>query len=182
MKLHPAKFTIRLTICAAALLLSSRYGLAQSPTPCPDNGSVMINPAVEETLASQYQPYPSPSPAILKRYRFVPPGAWPENKKFPTVLMVPPNVFKLDSITDDGELHERRASYDLMFASFLVFQVETRLAPPGKLPGQLPSDPGTAPEQTDDLKRQILAAINDRQCNGNIYLVGGSAGGTLALW
>jgi hypothetical protein len=41
---------------------------------------------------------------------------------------------------------------------------------------------GHAPEQTDDLKRQILAAINDPQCNGNIYLVGGSSGGTLALW
>jgi hypothetical protein len=41
---------------------------------------------------------------------------------------------------------------------------------------------GHAPEQTDDLKRQILAAINDPQCNGNIYLVGGSAGGTLVLW
>jgi pimeloyl-ACP methyl ester carboxylesterase len=45
-----------------------------------------------------------------------------------------------------------------------------------------PGDLGYAPEQTDDLKRQILAALADPQCNGNIYLVGGSAGGTLALW
>jgi acetyl esterase/lipase len=118
----------------------------------------------------------------LKRYRFVPPGDWPQNKKFPTVLMVPPNVFKLDTIIDDGEPHEKRASHDLQFAGFLVFQVETRLAPPGKLPGQPMGDLGHAPEQTDDLKRQILAAINDPQCNGNIYLVGGSAGGTLVLW
>ena len=81
-----------------------------------------------------------------------------------------------------GEWHERRASHDLQFAGFLVFQVETRLAPPGKLPGQTMGDLGHAPEQTDDLKRQILAAINDPQCNGNIYLVGGSAGGTLVLW
>ena len=83
-------------------------------------------------------------------------------------------------ITDDGEFHERHASYNLQFAGFLVFQVETRVAPPGRLENQL--ERGYAPEQTDDLKRQILAAINDPQCNGNIYLVGGSAGGTLALW
>ncbi len=96
--------------------------------------------------------------------------------------MVPPNIFKNDMITDDGEIHERHASYDLQQAGFLVFQVETRLAPPGHLPNQLDTDKGYAPEQTDDLKRQILAAINDSQCNGNIYLVGGSSGGTLALW
>jgi acetyl esterase/lipase len=118
----------------------------------------------------------------LKRYRFVPPGDWPPNKTFPTVLMVPPNVFKNDMITDDGEMHERHASYDLQFAGFLVFQVETRLAPPGSLPDQQSGDSGYAPEQTDDLKRQILAAINDSQCDGEIFLVGGSAGGTLALW
>jgi hypothetical protein len=60
MKLPPVKFTIRLTICAAALLLSTRYGLAQSPTPCPDNGSVTINTAVEETLLSSINPIRTP--------------------------------------------------------------------------------------------------------------------------
>jgi len=65
MKLHLAKFTIRLTICAAALLLSNRWCLAQNP--CPNDGHVTL--MNEETLASQYQPYGS----ILHRYRFVPP-------------------------------------------------------------------------------------------------------------
>jgi acetyl esterase/lipase len=96
--------------------------------------------------------------------------------------MVPPNIFKNDRIIDAGEPHEARASHDLQFAGFLVFQVETRLAPPGHLPDQVTSDKGYAPKQTDDLKRQILAALADPQCNGSIYLVGGSAGGTLALW
>ena len=50
------------------------------------------------------------------------------------------------------------------------------------LVGQAPGDKGYAPEQTDDLKRQILAALADPLCNGNIYLVGGSAGGCLVLW
>ena len=127
----------------------------------------------EETLASQYQPYGS----ILHRRRFAPPI--PYSPPYPTVLMVPPNIFKNDHIIDDGEPNERHASYDLQQAGFLVFQVETRLAPPGTLLGQM--DPGYAPEQTDDLKRQILAALADPQCNGNIYLVGGSAGGCLVL-
>ena len=166
-------------VLSVAVLLSNRWCLAQN---CPNSGSVTIDAANEETLDSQYQPYPSPSPAVLKRYRFVPPGTWPPNKTFPTVLMVPPNVFKNDMITDDGEMHERSASYDLQQAGFLIFQVETRLAPPGTLPDQQPGDYGHAPEQTDDLKRQILAAINDSQCDGDIFLVGGSAGGTLALW
>src|SRR5438876_5422053 len=62
------------------------------------------------------------------------------------------------------------------------FKLITALRPPGALGHQLPTDKGYAPEQTDDLKRQILAALADPQCNGNIYLVGGSAGGTLVLW
>src|SRR5438105_2120878 len=78
---------------------------------------------------------------------------------------------------------ERWATYDLQQAGFLVFQVDHRLAPPGHLTGQIYSViSGRFPQQTDDLKRQIMAALADSQCNGNIYLVGGSAGGTLVLW
>ena len=60
-----------------------------------------------------------------------PPGAWPQNKTFPTVLMLPPDIFKLES-ADDGVPTERQASYDLQVAGFLVFQVDHRLAPPGR--------------------------------------------------
>jgi acetyl esterase/lipase len=116
----------------------------------------------------------------LQRYRFAPPWAGPNNQ-FPTVLILPPDEFKLE-YADAGNPTERQASFDLQYAGFLVFQVDHRLAPPGALANQLPSDKGYAPEQTDDLKRQILAALADTQCNGSIYLVGGSAGGTLVLW
>jgi hypothetical protein len=63
------------------------------------------------------------------------------------------------------------------------FQVDHRLAPPGALHGQIYSvnSTGRFPDQTDDIKRQIMAALADSQCNGSIYLVGGSAGGCLAL-
>jgi pimeloyl-ACP methyl ester carboxylesterase len=99
--------------------------------------------------------------------------------KWPTVLMLPPDVFNLE-YEDHGVPSERWATYDLQHAGFLVFQVNHRLAPPHQLDGQVTD--GHAPDQTDDLKRQILAALADPQCNGKIYLVGGSAGGCLSLW
>ncbi len=95
--------------------------------------------------------------------------------------MLPADIFKLE-YAYRGNTTETEASYDLQQAGFLVFQVDHRLAPPGHLRKQANGDLGYAPEQTDDIKRQILAALADINCNGNIYLVGGSAGGTLALW
>jgi acetyl esterase/lipase len=97
--------------------------------------------------------------------------------------MLPPDVFYIE-FGDEGNPSEKVASYDLQQAGFLVFQVEHRLAPPGALDGQIYSvnSTGRFPDQTDDIKRQILAALADSQCDGRIYLVGGSAGGSLALW
>ena len=48
-------------------------------------------PLNEELLEHQFQP-PNQRRDILHRYRFVPPNAGP-NSKFPTVLMLPPDVF-----------------------------------------------------------------------------------------
>ena len=93
--------------------------------------------------------------------------------------MLPADVFNLE-YGDLGNPSELWATEDLRNAGFMVFQVNHRLAPPNTLDGQMTD--GHAPDQTDDIKRQILAAINDPQCNGSIYLIGGSAGGTLALW
>ena len=172
MKISPAKFTIRLTICAAALLLSNRFCFADT---CP--ADVQARPSGnEETLAHQFQP-PGQDGDILHRFRFVPPS--PYAAPYPTVLMFPPDVFYLE-YGDHGVPTERVATYNLQQAGFLVFQVDHRLAPPNRLPGQLST--GQAPEQTDDAKRQILAALADSQCNGTVYLIGGSAGGCLALW
>src|SRR5436305_7761268 len=91
----------------------------------------------------------------------------------PTALMFPPDVFHLES-GDHGTMSERVATHDLQWAGFLVFQVNHRLAPPDHLTGQHSN--GEAPAQTDDAKRQILAALADPQCNGSIYLIGCSAG------
>jgi len=135
----------------------------------------------EEPLDLAYQP-PSPDRltphGILERYRFVPPNAGP-NAQLPTVLTFPPDVFYLE-YEDHGNPGEMFATYDLQQAGFLVFQVDHRLAAPGALDGQHSS--GISPAQYDDAERQILAALADPQCNGSIYLGGGSAGGCLALW
>jgi pimeloyl-ACP methyl ester carboxylesterase len=133
---------------------------------------------MDETLAHEFQP---PDGDILHRMRFVSPGGALQR---PTVLMLPPDVFNLQYETH-GVPSERWATYDLVQAGFLVFQIEHRLAPgDGFLPGQdvEHGSLGHHPDQTDDVKRQILAALADPRCNGSIYLIGGSAGGTLALW
>jgi acetyl esterase/lipase len=136
-------------------------------------------PANEETLDQLYQPPPPNDPGILHRYRFAPDPAVYGPGQYPTVLMLPPDVFTVE-YGDHGNMSERWATKDLQDAGFLVFQVDHRLAPPNTLPGQ--ATDGRASFQTDDLKRHILGALADHQCNGSIYLVGGSAGGTLVLW
>ena len=67
--------------------------------------------------------------------------------------------------------------------------MEHRLAPTGLLEGQHIHDltpegiaSGRPPQQTNDVKQQILAALADGKCNQKIYLVGGSSGGCHALW
>ncbi len=159
---------------SVALILSSAFSSADT---CPANvqATIIGDPEILDPI---YQPPAPDENDILHRYRFLPPNAGPYNK-YPTVLMFPPDVYKLE-YGEFGVQSERIATRDLQYAGFLVFQVNHRLAPPGTLDGQNTS--GRAPAQTDDAKRQILAALADPQCNGSIYLVGGSGGGTLALW
>ncbi len=78
--------------------------------------------------------------------------------------MLPPDVFHLE-YGDRGVPSEQWATHDLQYAGFLVFQVEHRLAPPNTLPGQ--ATDGRPPFQTDDIKRRILAALADPQCNAS---------------
>ncbi len=167
---HPHTL-LAVCISSFALLLGSAF--CSADTPPLDVEATLSSP--EETLGPDYQP---PDGNILHRRRFVPPNAVP-GQKLPTVLMFPPDVFYLE-YGDAGVPSERVATRDLQQSGFLVFQVDHRLAPPGMLTGQ--TTDGRAPAQTDDAERQILAALNDSQCNGSIYLVGGSAGGCLVLW
>jgi acetyl esterase/lipase len=70
-------------------------------------------------------------------------------------------------------------------AGYLVFSVDYRLAPPGTISGQPNhSDPLSSrpPQQSNDIKQQVLAARNDTSCDGIVFVIGGSSGGSHAVW
>ena len=110
---------------------------AQTPTPCPDD--IQATRTAEETLLDMSQPgHYSNDETVMHRYKFKPSGPGP----WPTVLMIPPAVFK--NGYDDGTPEERLATKDVVGAGFLVFQIEHRLAPDGLLGRQHQHD--TSPE------------------------------------
>src|SRR5438067_2159314 len=69
----------------------------------------------------------------------------------------------------------KQAARDLAAAGFMVFAVEYRLAPPGRIDGQTSS--GRYPDQTNDVHLAVRAARADPRGNGQVGGVGGSAGG-----
>jgi len=89
---------------------------------------------------------------------------------------------------DAGDFTNTQTDQDLVCAGFCVFDIEYRLAPPGKVPGQ-GGDPGQYPEQTDDVATAIRAARNPARTsvafgrvNGKVGAVGGSAGASHAAY
>ena len=179
---------LKVCVLPFALILSTLLCSAQSPTPCPDHNPAYQTP---EPLADMYQPshYDPNDMTVMYHIKFKPSGTGP----CPTVLMIPPALFRNGDAS--GSAKERVATKDLIDAGFLVFQIEHRLAPAGLLEGQTPhcnpdfspcpiieQASGRPPQQTDDVKQQILAALDDGDCNGKIFLIGGSSGGCHALW
>jgi dienelactone hydrolase len=176
-------------VLLVALILSSVLCSAQTPTPTPPpcGSNTEATNGVRQDLDSAFQPsvYDSDDMTVLRRERFRPSGAGP----FPTVIMIPPELYRED-VGPDGNHSERVATKDLNDAGFLVFQVEHRLAPPNTIHGQDDHDrsteegiaSGRPPQQTDDIKQQILAALADTECNQKIYIIGGSSGGAHTAW
>ncbi len=115
-----------------------------------------------------------------------PSGAGP----WPIVISIPPVLFR-GEIGTAGTPAQRAAAKDLNDHGFLVYQVEHRLAPPGLAKDQTPHnrntqrgiDSGRPPQQTDDLKQQILAAMADPDWDQtSLFILGGSSGACHALW
>lgn len=75
---------------------------------------------------------------------------------------------------------------DLAAAGYYVAVPTYRLAPWGLITGQpchQDSDAsGRPPEQSDDIKAEVIALRADQNCNGKVGAIGGSAGGTWAVW
>jgi acetyl esterase/lipase len=100
----------------------------------------------------------------------------------PAVIVIHGGGFK------DGDFTDIQTDQDLLCAGFCVFDIEYRLAPPGKLRGQ-GSDLGRYPEQTDDVATAIRAARSPApgsvafgRVNGKVGAVGGSAGASHAAY
>lgn len=168
------------TLAASGLFFRSRFALADPPPP--EEPDVIPPP---ETLDPAYQPSAySSDPSTLQRIRIKPPPSQYGTGPWPVAITILPSVFKQGDYY--GVPSQRWADRDLAAAGFLVFSIDHRLAPPGFILNQDPTHAnpadGRPPEQTNDVKQQILAAYYDSQCNGQIFLVGGSAGGCHALW
>jgi acetyl esterase/lipase len=75
---------------------------------------------------------------------------------------------------------------DLRGAGYLVFGIDYRLADPGMIPGQAEHDvdptSGGPLDETNDIKQQVLSARHDSRGNGKVFVVGGSAGGSHAIF
>ena len=87
-----------------------------------------------------------------------------------------------------GDFTDLQTDQDLVCAGFCVFDIEYRLAPPGRVRGQ-GRDLGHYPEQTDDVATAIRAARNPAptsvafgRVNGRVGAVGGSAGASHAAY
>jgi acetyl esterase/lipase len=74
----------------------------------------------------------------------------------------------------------RVCAADLVAAGYAVFCPEYRLAPPGRIVGQVSK--GQFPDQTDDILLSFNAAKTDKRCNGSLQAVGGSGGGYQVCW
>jgi acetyl esterase/lipase len=114
----------------------------------------------------------------LKWRAFVP----RDSEKHPAIIVIHGGGFH------SGDFTDLQTDQDLVCAGFCVFDIEYRLAPPGKLPGQ-GRDLGRYPEQTDDVATAILAARSPApgsvafgRVNGKVGAVGGSAGASHAAY
>lgn len=146
-------------------------------------------PPSQEALPAQYQPSAySNDITILRRLRFRPDPAIYGPGPYPVAITAHAGGFR--DVDAYGSTSQRWADKDLAKAGFLVFSIDHRLAPDGLILNQHMHDnttpegiaSGRPPQQSNDVKQQILAAKYDSQCNGVVFFVGGSSGGTHGLW
>ena len=131
------------------------------------------------SVIEQYGVGHGPSGDVPLRWRAFVPN---DNEKHPAVIVIHGGGFKSGGFTDI------QTDQDLVCAGFCVFDIEYRLAPPGKVPGQ-GRDLGRYPAQTDDVATAIRAARSPApgsvafgRVTGKVGAVGGSAGASHAAY
>jgi acetyl esterase/lipase len=145
-------------------------------------------PPSSERLPDQYPPSAySNDQTILRRLRFQPDPALYGTEPYPVAITSHAGGFRSGDAY--GSTSQRQADRDLAAAGFLVFSIDYRLAPEGLILHQHVHDgtpegiaSGRPPQQSNDVKQQILAAKYDPKSNGIVFLIGGSGGATHGLW
>jgi acetyl esterase/lipase len=179
-------------ILLAAVTCAAYFAKAQTPTlheiPTP-----RLRPTLEQHPIPNAPaiPTPTPPPGVIETYKVV------------NGMSIRATVFNVD----DGQTHrvaivihgggynsglmQIDVAQELSQYGFMGVAIEYRLAPPHiemntpahPFPGQNNiHDDGHYPEQTDDVSDAIVHYRNDLRSNGQVVVVGGSAGGSHALY
>jgi acetyl esterase/lipase len=153
-------------LLAVALVSASTAAFAQSSIEYRSHRADRPGPYPVETYGI------APDGAILTWVVHTPktPGPWP------IVLVIHGGFFSGGTATDAGT---SRTSDDLAAAGYLALAITHRLDR-DKIQGQTSS--GVFPEQTDDCKTALLAARADPRGTGKIGVIGGSSGGSHAVF
>lgn len=174
----------------AALICAAHVVKAQTPTP-----RELPTPRSFPTPAQR----PTPSGVVTP----TPPVGIVETYKVVNGMSIRATVYN----ADDGQRHrvaivihggafklggmETTVAQDLSQYGFMGVAIEYRLAPPHDamnspthpFPGQNDiGDDGYYPEQTEDVRDAIIHYRNDPRSNGEVVVIGGSAGGSHALY
>lgn len=134
---------------------------------------------------TQQRPRPTPTPApVTEVFAHADDGTpltWnvyapTTSGTHPAMLIIHPGGF----IHNDGGTMMTNCAKDFAALGYITFIPQYRLAPPGSIPGQISS--GQYPDQYNDIKLAVKTARYDLRGNGQVAAVGGSAGGTHALF
>ena len=177
-------------ILLAAMICATYFAKAQSPPP-----REMPTPRPLPTPAQRPIPTapitPTPTDGIIETYKVV------------NGMNIRATVYNVE----DGQRHrvvivihgggylggemQTAVAQDLSQYGFMGVAIEYRLAPPHvpmnspthPFPGQNDiNDDGHYPEQTDDVRDAIVHYRNDPRSNGQVVVIGGSAGGSHSLY
>jgi acetyl esterase/lipase len=153
-------------ILIAALIGAAAFAKAQTPTPTPPPGVVETYKTVDgmDIRATVYNV--------------------DDGQRHRVAIVIHEGGYKSGNMETD-------VAQDLSQLGFLGVAIEYRLAPPHiqmntpehPFPGQNDiHDNGYYPEQTDDVRDAIVHYRNDPRSNGQVVVIGGSAGGSHALY